>query len=200
MPRLIDHDARRRELAEAVWRVIVREGVSAVSVRSVAAEAGVSTGSLRHVLPTKSELLATAMGLAIDDATERFLAHSYVVDEVADAADWLSELLPLDEQRRVELEIQLALVAEAGGHPGLHARRDEAATGIREGCRSVLGVGIESGLFRPTLDLDREATRLHVLLDGLALHLIGGGDTGPGLALELLTEHLATLTGDSAQS
>lgn len=194
MPKLIDHDQRRRELAQAVWRVIVGQGVGAVSVRSVAAEAGVSTGSLRHVLPTKGEMLATAMGLAIDNATQRFLAHSYVVDTVDDAVDWLSEMLPLDDARRVELEIQLALVAESGGHPELQARRDEAAEGIREGCLSVLRVGVDSGLFRRNLDLDAETTRLHVLLDGLAFHLIGGGDLTPDLARELLAEHLSSRT------
>lgn len=188
---LIDHDQRRRELAEAAWRVIADHGVSAVSVRTVAAEAGVSTGSLRHVLPTKSDLLAAAMGLAIDNATQRFLAHPYVVDTVDDAADWLAELLPLDEQRRVELKIQLALVAEAGGHPDLLAGRDEAAAGIREACLSVLRLGVDSGLFRRSLDLELEVTRLHVLLDGLAFHLIGGGGTEPALARQLLTEHLS---------
>ena len=39
MPRTIDHDARRAELAEAVWRVILHRGIGAVSVRTVAAEA-----------------------------------------------------------------------------------------------------------------------------------------------------------------
>jgi AcrR family transcriptional regulator len=194
VPKLIDHDQRRRELAEAVWRVIVREGVGAVSVRSVAAEAGVSTGSLRHVLPTKSGLLAAAMGLVIDNATERFLAHPHRVATVAQAVAWLSEMLPLDAQRRVELQIQLALVAEAAGHPDLRALLEAPGDAVRRGCQSVLALGVESGLFRAGLDLEDEATRLHVLLDGLAFHLVGGSSAAtPELARQLLTEHLDEL-------
>jgi AcrR family transcriptional regulator len=194
VPKLIDHDQRRRELAEAVWRVIVREGIGAVSVRSVAAEAGVSTGSLRHVLPTKSGLLAAAMGLVIDNATERFLAHPPRVVTVAQAVAWLSEMLPLDAQRRVELQIQLALVAEAAAHPDLQALVEEPGDAVRRGCLSVLAAGVESGLFRAGLDLEEEATRLHVLLDGLAFHLVGGSSVAtPSLARQLLTEHLEGL-------
>jgi AcrR family transcriptional regulator len=54
MPKLIDHEVRRLELVEAAWRVILRDGAGRVSVRAVAAEAGVSAGSLRHLFPTQA--------------------------------------------------------------------------------------------------------------------------------------------------
>ncbi|MGB3635817.1 MAG: TetR family transcriptional regulator, partial [Rubrobacteraceae bacterium] len=63
MPKIVDHEERRRELAEAVWRVILRDGVEGVSVRNVAAEAGWSTGALRHYVGTKEDLLASATQL-----------------------------------------------------------------------------------------------------------------------------------------
>lgn len=173
--------------------MVVRDGVGAVSVRTAAAEAGVSTGSLRHVLATKSDLLAAAMRLASDGATERFVGAARSVTTVEHAVDWLSQLLPLDEERRVEMEIQLALVAEAGGHPALRRLRDEGYDGVRDACSAVLVTGRDDGLFRRSLDLELEATRLHVLLDGHAYHLVGGSaTTTPDVARALLTEHLAT--------
>ncbi|GAA1487885.1 TetR family transcriptional regulator [Brachybacterium sacelli] len=57
MPKLIDHARRREELAEAAWRVLLREGVGRASVRNVAAEAGLTVNSLRHVFSTQDELL-----------------------------------------------------------------------------------------------------------------------------------------------
>ena len=60
MPKVVDHEQRRRELAAAVWRVIGREGVAEVSIRAVAAESGWSTGALRHYFATRAELLAFA--------------------------------------------------------------------------------------------------------------------------------------------
>ncbi|MQA94856.1 MAG: TetR family transcriptional regulator [Streptosporangiales bacterium] len=57
MPRTVDHDARRASLADAVWRLVARGGVEAVSLRSVAAEAGVSMGRVQYYFPTKDDLL-----------------------------------------------------------------------------------------------------------------------------------------------
>ena len=58
MSRSIDLTARKAQLAEAVWQVILDRGISAVSVRTVAEQAGLVVGSLRHVFPTRAELLA----------------------------------------------------------------------------------------------------------------------------------------------
>src|SRR5690606_38395555 len=40
MPRHVDHTRRREEIASALWRVVQRDGMRAVSVRSVAKEGG----------------------------------------------------------------------------------------------------------------------------------------------------------------
>lgn len=195
MPRLIDHRARRAELAEAVWRVVASEGVTAVSVRRVAAEAGVSAGSLRHVLPTKGALLAAALELVVERATDRFLAHAQgPLESVADAVRLLGEMLPLDDERGLELRTHLALVVESAGHPELGALRGELDDAVSAGCRGVLEVCRGAGLVADDLDLDREAERLHVLVDGLALHLLG---PAPRLTAEraeaLLAAHLTAL-------
>src|SRR3712207_9389000 len=60
MPKIVNHEERRRELAEAAWRGILRGGVEGVSVRAVSTEAGWSTGALRHYFGTKEELIAPA--------------------------------------------------------------------------------------------------------------------------------------------
>ena len=63
MPRKVDHAERRRELLEALWRVVERAGLAAVSYRDVAAEAGVSVRLVQYYFPTKAELLADALEL-----------------------------------------------------------------------------------------------------------------------------------------
>ncbi len=71
MPRVVDPVARRNDLAEAVWRVIRREGLEGASVRAVAREAGLSMGSLRHYFGTQSELLIFAMRMVMDRIERR---------------------------------------------------------------------------------------------------------------------------------
>ena len=63
MPKLVDHDQRRREIAAALTRLIVRVGVEGASVRAVAAEAGWSMGAVRYYFGTQEELLRFAVTL-----------------------------------------------------------------------------------------------------------------------------------------
>lgn len=165
MPPRMDHEARRAELAGAVWRVVREQGVGAVSVRTVAQEAGVAVGSLRHVFPTRAELLEFSTELIVRRATERIAAVPAEDDTVRHAQRVLDELLPLDAERRTEMEVNLALVAEAPALPRLAAIRDEAHEALGALCAQI----VEHLSGRPDPD---ETRRLHALLDGLALHLL----------------------------
>lgn len=57
MPKIVDHDERRQELIEATWQVIAQHGLSAVTMRQIAEEAGYANGALKPYFPTKSDLL-----------------------------------------------------------------------------------------------------------------------------------------------
>ena len=183
MPRTIDHDARRAELAEAVWRVILHRGIGAVSVRTVAAEAGVVVGSLRHLFPTRAGgavvataslagLIAFSAELMIARATERIRSVAPTGDAPADALALLRQLLPLTPDSRAELEVNLALIAETPALPELAAIRDEAAAGIRQLCVRI--VSALTGAPEGAPQVAADARRLHALTDGLALQLLHG--------------------------
>ena len=57
MPKIVDHDERRQRIATAALQVIARNGVSGASLRSVAREAGCSTGIIAHYFGDKQSLL-----------------------------------------------------------------------------------------------------------------------------------------------
>ena len=61
MPKLIDHDLRRRELVEASWQVIADEGLEGVTMRKVAAAARCTTGRITHYFENREELLLAAL-------------------------------------------------------------------------------------------------------------------------------------------
>ena len=61
VPRQVDHEERRREIVEALFRVAVRDGLSAASVRAVAKEAGVPAPRVQYYFPTKTVMLDAAM-------------------------------------------------------------------------------------------------------------------------------------------
>ena len=61
MPAAVDHDVRRREVAEAVWRVLASTGFAGLSLRAVAREMGATTGLLTHYFASKRELVGHAL-------------------------------------------------------------------------------------------------------------------------------------------
>jgi AcrR family transcriptional regulator len=69
MPAKTDHDARRRDVSEAVWRVLAQHGFGGLTLRAVAAEMGASTGLLTHYFPSKQALISHALEIA-EERTE----------------------------------------------------------------------------------------------------------------------------------
>ncbi|MCT7659981.1 TetR/AcrR family transcriptional regulator [Mycobacterium deserti] len=195
MPKLIDHDTRRHEIAEAVWRIVVRDGVSAVSIRDVAAEAGLAVGSVRHVFATKAELLEYSMALIYERGGERVRRHFGMKDPRKLAMAVLSEMLPLDEQRRMEMAVNMAVVTESPSDLSLRRVALTAQRGLAEACASVLQMLQTNELVRAEADLAYETQRLHALVDGLALHALTADpqDLRPTSILRVVRNHLAEL-------
>jgi AcrR family transcriptional regulator len=194
VPKLIDHDARRVELVEAAWRVILRDGAARVSVRAVAAEAGVSTGSLRHLFPTQAQLLRFTMERVTTTVRARILALPADLTGADRALRIALELVPVDAERRAEMEVNLALVAAAATDPGLAMVRDEAFAGLRYACERILSLLDDDGQLAAGLDPAVEAARLHALIDGLAAHLTyQAPDADTEWAVRVLRRHLASL-------
>jgi len=75
MPKIVDQDARRTEIVGALRRVIQREGIAGASVRTVATEAGLSAGAMRHYFASQSELLGFALAAMTADVERRIVAR-----------------------------------------------------------------------------------------------------------------------------
>ena len=185
VPKTVDRDERRRLIAQATWRVINRDGVRAASVRAVAAEAGLSTGSMRHYFDDHPSLLLFAARHSWDLVARRVLAHLAAPDldprETVRAV--LEELLPLDDQRTAESTVYFGLVGVARVAPEHMDFRDLMFTQGRRLYRLL--VGWLAGGPQPTpaqlLDgvtgsaplgdprLEGRARSLQVFVDGLAV-------------------------------
>lgn len=170
MPKIVDHELRRRELAGAVWRVIVRDGVADVSIRSVAAEAGWSSGALRHYFATRAELLAFACEQVIAQVTERITAM-----RPGNVREVLLETMPVDPPRHTEASIAFAFLALGLGDPELARVQRLHFTSMYELCRRVA---------QEVTGADTAARRLHAVVDGLTVHVLAGHLT----AAEMITE------------
>jgi AcrR family transcriptional regulator len=199
VPRLVDHEARRVAIAEAVWRVIRRDGLARASVREVARESGLSAGSLRHVFGSQSELLAFSMRLVAERAERRVRALGPSGDVRRDVEAAVHELLPLDEERRAEAEVWLAFAGQALVDEGLRTLRLEVDGLLHGFFRTLIDALADAAALDPAADRALEAERLGALVDGLVVHALMQPDrTDPALQRAVVAAHLDGLVPSTA--
>lgn len=164
-----DRDTRKARLAEAVWQVVREQGIGAVSVRSVAREAGVAVGSLRHLFPSRAELVEFSAELMVTRVTDRIRRIPAHGDVQHYALEVVRELLPLEPDSRAELEVNIALIAESPAVPGLILLRDRAHQELAAACTQLVQLLADSPGDEQSI---AQGQRLHALIDGLAIHLL----------------------------
>jgi AcrR family transcriptional regulator len=186
MPKKVDHEQRRTLIAGALMRVAAGRGLEAVSLRHVAAEAGVSAGMVQHYFPTKDAMMAYAIGVVRERSEQRIAA---AVSELgADPAPrlllltFIAALLPLDKPSTDDGRVALAFLAYT-------AVRPDAAAGLRSDTDQL--VTFIAGLL-PGPDATNDAAGLLALTEGLGVYLLGG-QYRPDRALAALDAHLDRL-------
>jgi AcrR family transcriptional regulator len=198
VPKIVDHDARREEIAQALWRVVRRDGIGAASVRSVAAEAGRSPGALRYYFPDQAGLLGFAIELVTRRVSERVSHLSTSGPVLNRVLRYLEEVIPLDDERRAEFEVWLAFLAqsqaETEAEGTLRPHVEPLHAQLLQLCRSLLEALREAGALRPRLNLSVESQRLHALVDGLSIHTATNPTRMPPARVrEILRRHLTSL-------
>jgi AcrR family transcriptional regulator len=169
-------------------------------VRNVARQAGLSMGSLRHYFATQSELLCFAMGLVADRATARIAALKPAADPRRAAEQLLHELVPLDPERRAEAEVWLVFTGRALVDPQQRAIYQRIHDQLNGACTTAITLLVDAGLADEGLDVALEASRLHALLDGLALHAVmRPTKVSPSRVKAVIARHLDTLQAGPSQ-
>lgn len=169
VPRTVDKQARRRVVADALFRIAAREGLDGVSMRTVATEAGFSLGAVQRYFQTKDEMLRFAFERAADAARARLAAI-----RAAPGRTFPEELrramlayLPADESRLAEARIWAAFHAEAAIRPAFAAALNELDAEARANLRTAIALAQRAGELPADRTPDELAELLLVLLDGL---------------------------------
>ncbi|MFI0741793.1 TetR/AcrR family transcriptional regulator [Streptomyces sp. NPDC021100] len=201
MPKIVDPDERRRAVAEAVLRVVARDGLESASLRNVAAEAGLVVGSVRHYFADHTALIIFAMeelgrriGGRLTARSEPLLALEPGADGAALTEELFAELLPLDDARRREAVVWLTFTTAARTRPELRACAREMHDGQRALAAHVLTEIRNRGALADGLDTATESLRLCALLDGLTLQAVLQPDSvTPEAMRAVLRRHLDSL-------
>lgn len=172
MPKIVNHEEQRRLVAEAALRVIKHSGLEEATVRKVAKEAGLSAGSMRHYFSTQAELYIFCMNLIAERVEERIVTLPYEGPLLSDLRGLLLQLLPIDEERVLEMEVWFVFQSKMLAYPELKTVSSAVQNGLYKASLFVLDELEKNKLLRPGLDLEFEAEKLYALIDGLAIHRV----------------------------
>lgn len=115
MPKRVDHQQRRREIAEALFRIVAELGMQAVTLRAVAAEAGISMNLVQYYFPTKEAMVDFAWQRIVELGAERAgpgVARALETgDERTVVRALLLSVLPTDNRGRMLSAVQIAYFA-----------------------------------------------------------------------------------------
>ncbi|MFD9892984.1 TetR/AcrR family transcriptional regulator [Amycolatopsis sp. NPDC059027] len=172
MPKIVDRAERRREIADALLRLVAAGGVEAVSVRSVAAEAGVSAGAVQKYFSTKEELFRFALDLTGEFVEQRWTRIDYTGNLLEVLIRLVGETLPLDEQRRAESIVISAFTARAAVRPSWTDFVREGYDELHDMTVDFLDTARDAGHIRTDLPTGQLADVVIALGDGFAHRML----------------------------
>ena len=166
MPRVIDQEERRAQLARTAMEVIAARGVQGATLRDIADAAGVSVGILQHNFRTRNALLLAAFEMAVARVEKNVDSFSgTTIDEIKQFA---VETLPLDRQRIIEWKVLVAFRAEALADSRLAKEQRARWRRFRHLFKGAIESGISAGHISKQVDPDQASFAIVSAIDGSA--------------------------------
>ncbi len=173
MPKVVDHDERRREIVAATMRVVKRVGLEGVTIREIAAEAGFSTGVLSHYFTNKADILVAAHHAAFGQVIDRIDALRSVASDPVDLMRRaLAEALPLDRARLLEAQIDVSFWGLSLRDPMLRSVREQSYDEGVAAWLELIEEIIDTGRAQVGADAAAIARETVALIDGISIQAV----------------------------
>jgi AcrR family transcriptional regulator len=194
VPKVVDVEARRREILEATWRVIAREGIEAATMRRIAESAGCTTGLVTHYFAGKDEILIAALREVHAAAGRRMVACLAERRGLAALEAVLLEALPLDAERVQEWKVWLTFWGQALTARALVAEQRSRYAEWRRVVRELLRQARRDRELDPAANVEGCVDETIALVDGLGIQAVFEADRlTPARLRALVREHVRQL-------
>jgi TetR/AcrR family transcriptional repressor of bet genes len=175
MPKKVDHDMRREDLAKAAFRVIAKNGLAAATLREVAREAHCSAGSLVHYLKSKDALLLEAAAYSIIVIRGRMID----IEEKYKGLDALRRVvmagLPTDENTAGHWKIWFGFWEMSEQSPEVKKMLNERYAEAQRRYSNLIKGAQEAGDIPDDLNVPVLAASLTAMSDGIGVQAIRSG-------------------------
>jgi AcrR family transcriptional regulator len=197
MPRIVDHDERRSEIIAALVAFAAREGLHNVSMRAIAAEAGVSLRLVQYYFENKAGLMQAGLRFLEDRSnarwSQRLSSSTNQPSAKAVLVSLFEEALPIDREARDFHLLWTSYAMLAMTDPDIPDRTFvEGPNRLQQRLCEILARGKVAGDLDKDIDVEHEAAVLLGLIHGLGTAVLVGQQTGDA-ALQHLKFHLEKL-------
>jgi len=169
MPKIVDHDARREEIVDAVWRVISRDGIASATTRNIAQEAGCSNGVLSHYFADKTALLHAALQIGYRRTEQRVNEWLRRGSGLRVLREVLLLTVPITNEALFGNQVELAFLGHAVGNRQLAREHHAIYERFRSIVRRLLLDARRAGEIAADADVGTIADALVALIDGLGM-------------------------------
>ncbi|OPY89657.1 MAG: Fatty acid metabolism regulator protein [Syntrophaceae bacterium PtaU1.Bin231] len=176
MPKIVDRDKKRSEIARKAIEVLARRGFQATTIQDIADASGLGKGTVYHYFKTKEEILLAVSGELLNDM-ERSLGAALLRKELP--ADKLSVLIRESLRLTEEMEhlfivyLELLLMDLRGSR---HGDCMAMIKNLLHNMRGMVAGFIEEGKKRGDWPKDADSSALAVYLiasfDGVLAHYL----------------------------
>jgi AcrR family transcriptional regulator len=172
MPKIVDHDARRRDIVHAASRIIGTRGLDGATVREIAREAEWSSGTLAHYFANREDILISCLEMAhrgVRIRTEERLGGRRGLEALRIL---LLEALPLDAERLLEAKIEVCLWGAAVGNEVLRTTQNKEVEVFHSRIRALLVQAEEDGELAGAVTIDAAVNECRMLVDSLSVQAV----------------------------
>ncbi|MEU7529973.1 TetR/AcrR family transcriptional regulator [Saccharothrix sp. NPDC042600] len=128
MPKVIDHDQRRREIIEVAKRLIAEGGFEAATMRSIVTAAGFANGALKHYFAGKDEIIAATFESVLQETAEQLSTMDVPAGPLDALRGFIEAVMPLDAHRITSARVLLVLWEHSVANPDLARRYRDLLT------------------------------------------------------------------------
>jgi DNA-binding transcriptional regulator YbjK len=167
MPKIVDHDSQRGKFAEAVIRLVGREGLEGLTMRAVATEAGLSYGSLFHYFDSKDDLLMHAVRYSTSQQSRRVNEFSIKYSGLKALEYLMNDDVLVDETSREDSLVWMAFLYKAALKESFADMHAELISGWLNRIETLLREAQSAGEISQDRAPDFEAMALWVYSAGI---------------------------------
>ncbi|MFL1526247.1 TetR/AcrR family transcriptional regulator [Pseudomonas sp. O230] len=172
MPKIVDHEERRRQICDVLLDLVAEVGVPGATIREVAARSGRSVGVIGHYFHNRHDLLLGGLRRAAEILAEHNSRIITTLHGLQALEQILEGSIPLDKRRLALSRMFFFFYIEAMNDDVLRQEVESYLLGWRKSVARAIHQAQDIGDLPSGLDAKQICADLVGLADGLSMHAL----------------------------